>query len=542
MEADVETAGTKAARRVLSIPEILSSVLSFNSSKDAARCQVVCRAWFPVAIPITWAHVGSFKQIFSALLPLSPVGEEEGKKILVIVYFQLFPPLKGHSVLTSRKGFTRNITFCDWKRAVARFSHMKSLHLNSDELFSEYSIFELLVSRPNRSIFPKLEHLDIVLDYPYLLLRLATIFLHVGVKRLQVHSSISTTNPETHQPTPRFEAAASFVHEASHYCFLIEHLDFKATHPADVDNLEVLAVSRVHLPAFRKLRVFFAPCELLTTLTVFFFLGSLLELEEVHSHDNNIEAGDVFYRPLHLHLPAHPVQPLSFAKLTHLELCDYIENLHWFFLRVSPGMSLPKLETLKMTMHWRDDAAVMKAILKKLTTGSPRLKKLWIIRRCFTDHEVPKEDDTHFPMDYNFLQVLTNFAELEDISLAHAWPVQIDNDELANLVSNLPSLLALDLNSSPLFSTRTSITLDALEMISQHCSRLIDLGLYLQLDENLDTRINADAGVLFPDLKKISFGRSFLSETNESRIVQYLAKVLRPTCGLDVRMDVSCSM
>ncbi len=51
---EAAAAGSAIAIRVLGIPEILMTVLSFNRPKDAARCIRVCLAWYALATRCAW--------------------------------------------------------------------------------------------------------------------------------------------------------------------------------------------------------------------------------------------------------------------------------------------------------------------------------------------------------------------------------------------------------------------------------------------------------------------------------------------------------
>lgn len=69
----------KNPRRALSNAEILSIVLSFSQTGDAARCARVCKAWHQVALDHVWWEVKGFKALFGILAPLKqPENSKDG--------------------------------------------------------------------------------------------------------------------------------------------------------------------------------------------------------------------------------------------------------------------------------------------------------------------------------------------------------------------------------------------------------------------------------------------------------------------------------
>ncbi|KLO06785.1 hypothetical protein SCHPADRAFT_678614 [Schizopora paradoxa] len=504
-----------AARRVLGIPEILDFIFSYNDSKDAARCMIVCKCWRTVALKFTWTHVVSFKQIFNALAPLSPC--EKDSPCLTI---------------------SRHIVPPDWLRALPKFAFTKTMCLNMGDRVTDYAVIEFLVSRRKVDVlFPCLERLKIVLDAADpVLLRLATIFLHSGVKHLQ----FDARNAEALDNTHRSKALTILVTESTGLCPNIEHLDFLVTGPMEQNKLDLLASERTFLAGYRNLRIFCAPCELLQH-SILFFLGHLTELKEVHSY-NNIEARNSFFQPRYRCYVISPIfKPLiSFKNLAHLELCDAIQSVVDFLIRYR--LMFPKLDTLEINAHWSDDAAHIKKLIGELAIASPSLKRLTIARRCFPQHALPSSLGNLDPIHYSILCGLAGLTKLEVFRLAHAWPVKINDEELTELVSICPALRVLELNSNPLYVLPSSITLDVLGMISHRCPWIESLALFIQLEEDLSARVSAIAEPSILNFKELSFGRTYLPAHNENYLVPYLALTVSPACGVDVDFEVSCSM
>ncbi len=345
------------------------------------------------------------------------------------------------------------------------------MELSVDENIADLSILELSISRPEapkRLIFPRLERLKIVFDNPqYALLRLATIFLHDAIKHLRFDST------NIHVGDRNFAAAVFLVGETARLCPNVDHVDFMATAPADCGSLQFLADSRRFLPGWRSLRTFCAPGDLLT-FDIMIYLANSEALEEVSSL-NDIESGDPAWELRRRIVNFTPqFQAHAFTKLSQLELSDTIEGASLFF---SSSHVYPSLESFCLTSRWSNDGEHMGNFLQKLSVACPRLKGMEITRSPYPEQEVPKEDQEGIPIDYQSLNALTQFSNLETFCLTHAWPVRVNNEELTQLVCNCPAwsviapaLRILHLNShAPLPTTTTSITLKVLKMLSERC-------------------------------------------------------------------------
>jgi len=480
--------------------DILKQAYTFCGDRDLTRCAQTCKNWTDPALDIIWFELEAkeFVNLFAILAPLEPA--------------QLH--CQSSDFLT-RMEFTRPISHRDWKRFIPYASRVRIMdgfdHQGQFSMISEAALADILITRPSTNpILPRIKTLkvdgELVPDYPWC--KFFTGLLHDGLQELCIYIPSLELSPD---------AVLSFLEEVVWRSPNITSLSIESslmTFVGDVGVSLSSSISRMHnLRKFVALSCLLTPVELCV-------LEQLPHLQEVSIFfDSHLQG-----RMTNGALPKF-VSPNPFPQLTSLELQASLAEL-CRYLSLANGIS-PGLRTLFVDVISQSKFGIFQNALVKIAEAFPHLEYLSITRN--EDFNVVDEvaGSVRPPLTYGNLHPLTRMTRLQTFILKYEVVVSMTNRELCTLLSQCPSLVALDLNQEPIVLSPTELTINVLPLIAQACPRLADLALYV--DTNVKP-LETSSLSTFTNLKSISLGISLLQ--CRPVVATLLAQVLPEGCRL----------
>ncbi|VDC03683.1 unnamed protein product [Peniophora sp. CBMAI 1063] len=137
------------------------------------------------------------------------------------------------------------------------------------------------------------------------------------------------------------------------------------------------------------------------------------------------------------------------------------------------------------------------------------------------------EDWANEPLTMETIRPLTTLRDMQRVSIAHARPLNICNDDVHFLCSRLSGLRRLILNPVPRFKATCDLTLLSMAHVSSLCPRIRHLALYaypptLQEQNYLKTVTH------FPTGMQLQLHASPLQVDEQKEVALFLSRILRP--------------
>jgi len=215
----------------------------------------------------------------------------------------------------------------------------------------------------------------------------------------------------------------------------------------------------------------------------------------------------------------------AFQKMTDLTLQCSFSELHRY---LASDVVCACLEDLLIDVVFQFDAPMFRNCLVQIVDVFPILASLVITRR--EDLSVIRsKTEGGASLAYQDLESLPRLKFLHNFELHHTNPISMNDDELANLLSQCPSLSNVYLNSEPIFPSATLLTVNVLPLLAKRCPQLEALSLYL--DGTRDVNVSESAELYtFENLFYIDFGTSSVSDDGD--VMTLLAQVLPLDCEI----------
>ncbi len=215
----------------------------------------------------------------------------------------------------------------------------------------------------------------------------------------------------------------------------------------------------------------------------------------------------------------------AFPRLAQLRLQCSLEE--WNRLLATAVCMSPNLCHLKSMSSPRTTQKLFQRCLKLIAETFPLLQSLKFTRNG--DLSVIIGNGPDASLGYEDLVPLTSLKKLVRFKLRFVVPVSIKNNELAVLLSKMPSLEVLELNPDPIRLTPTPLDMNVLPMLALACPNLQSLLLHL----NATKPITTPDHFAFKQLSKIGFGTSPLQDSGKHDIMVFLSQIVPEDCKMD---------
>lgn len=204
------------------------------------------------------------------------------------------------------------------------------------------------------------------------------------------------------------------------------------------------------------------------------------------------------------------------------------------------GANFPSLVSLRVDSFCRENALSLQKTLERITVTFPSLNDLYlraIFEVATSEHAT---EGSAAEISCKTLKAVTSLKQLKKFHLKWPLPLRGTDVELSEILSQMPQIEKLVLNSNPGDPTApVDMTPDVLPLIAQHCHSLRDLALFVNCTaksalcspisrtQNYGGRLNC----VFRSLESLSLGRSPVDPDPQSLALK-LSRVLLPTCKL----------
>ncbi len=499
--------------------EILDNIFSFCEEDDAARSARVCKNWMDVALDHAWhdLDVEGFIYLCKILAPLGVVpGQTESAEssvlcmacILHICYFSVYSP-KGCSGVSASHHPQRLETFLAFCKESDAITSPVS---DCCRILSRASLADLMLTKPNAlPLLPQLRVLQVGGNmnndaYPWRDFFIQ--FLHDRLRRLDIVL-----------PTDAQNIASCFLDEVTWRAPNVEFFDVVTLAPSNEAVTDSDSITRFVLPMQKLTRVAFSSCLLVPSLIL--SLQNMPSLETIHVYSDRPNIIDMtpFGR-----LPQSIIAD-AFPRLAQLRLQCSLEE--WNRLLATAVCMSPNLCHLKIDVVSADHPKTFQRCLKLIAETFPLLQSLKFTRNG--DLSVIIGNGPDASLGYEDLVPLTSLKKLVRFKLRFVVPVSIKNNELAVLLSKMPSLEVLELNPDPIRLTPTPLDMNVLPMLALACPNLQSLLLHL----NATKPITTPDRFAFKQLSKIGFGTSPLQDSGKHDIMVFLSQIVPEDCKMD---------
>ncbi|KAJ8514215.1 hypothetical protein ONZ45_g8214 [Pleurotus djamor] len=471
-----------AAQHVLSIPELLSTIILFSDRKSNASNLVVCKRWAEEVIKVEW-------EVLDGDNPLTQLR-----------LFRLLAPI---IEVAGAYKFTRELTHDDWVVFNRYALRVKSFTLYSDEWRMYGDILNSLGSRER--LLPNLKYLEAPCDT-----QIYRLFVHPHLISLTIRPS-----PEGlgNDEDPH-EISSTFTHLSEdglrplrlrHLAFdglYLEDNDFSIAEPAIISFLRSLGDHLLSLalhPTWLSINITHA-------------VAQFPHLVKLVSTD--LDAA-IAVNPLTF---SNALDPKSFSALQNLAVMVRFDRA---VSCLSSGIeSLSRLTTLALVSDCVEQPDIFTRLLSVIAQVSPLLIDLEVE----SSERIRSEPDGHEHMlTFEELKPLLRLGKLERLVIVHPSPLQLDYEDLKTVAQTFKHLMTLVLNPEPSERKHTTLHMSAVSALSNLHS-LEDISIYV--DTSPKRFPKTDELVVFKGLKRLSFGYSMMTKDAVIPSSVYLSRVV----------------
>jgi hypothetical protein len=489
--------------RVLGIPELLDMIFSFLKSPSNAVNARVCKRWSEIALDLLWRDVDDLHRLFGTLAPLRKTARNE----YVSEYFYVFIDW---SQISAIQEFDRLPEAGDWRRFEKYGSRIRRLVYKSNSKTMKQSVFdEIARTRTRLDILPNMHTLH--WNAP---LSLSLIFMHSGVKHFTVFLPCDLIAVS---PRP-------FFHDVIARMPNLTTLDIRSTVPMNAIQEEMIdllsSLSKLHKVVFPRFYVTTKVAEALSRLEHL----SIIEFQ--YGPEQGCGApGDV-----------EPFQPVltegAFPALWDHSITASFDDVARF---VDIPFAPTNLTTIYVDSDVIETPQSVHDILSILSENCQMLKFLALVslRDASTAFLIENPFDQTMVITMETLQPVLKLINLTSLELAHQYPLALKQHDIELLAATWPALETLLLNTEPVYSENSNLTLEALTPFAKYCPKLTHLGIFLDATI-VETPLALSATYptpVFQRLRRLSMGVSIIKD--DHTVALYLSQLLPLQCALD---------
>ncbi|KAJ8514217.1 hypothetical protein ONZ45_g8212 [Pleurotus djamor] len=472
---------------VLRVPELLTRIFSFSTTKDNGRNLLVCKLWSNEVLNIEWKVVIEATHLYNLLAPLE------------------------RPEMTEFTCFTRPLTPEDWMRFDNYAWRIRSLNLWLTPLNFDMSLYHEIATTRNRLNFlPNLCTLTIPA-----ITTVVQLFAHTNITSFTVRTLAGEND------NSEFEIKGAV---------LLSHIRYK------MPNLQRLCIDLYALPtemgdirseasltlaSLKKLSYLSLPPPWLRDRVA----KTISKLPNLHTLETtSLQASDPSEEPdaplFSTNLPAE-----SFPKLTNLLVWISYPRAAACFSQAFWPTSLEVLELDATKPATRED---LKQVIAAISGSCPRLTvlKLDDSYASFSSDDVPEG----LGLRFQDLEPLTSCKYLTELHIVHDPPFLLDASDIVKLIKPLKCLTDLHLNAMPHIQSPSPLPISCLSSIVSARPSLHSLGLYVSTSSADVPR--ADPMATFKSLKVLHFGYSTLAKNDVAPVAFYLGHILPRNCEI----------
>ncbi|KAG1744906.1 uncharacterized protein EDB91DRAFT_1121572 [Suillus paluster] len=466
--------------RVLFIPELLDTILSFMDGDDHVINACVCRQWSEITLDCIWREVDDLPRLLTLLRPYKAKGTYH--------YFDGLPDST------------------DWAR-FQKYAHRVRTLRFQQEMDADYSglLDDMARTRTTLEMLPNLHTLEWLFEDVDCMER-ATLFMHQRVKHLIISA-----------PPFRYKTKTPFFVDI---CVRVPHLqllDLRIPYRAECIETTILELLR-GLPDLKK--IIFP--EFFLTSTIVSELSRMKHINIVQ-FEYGYEQGFGDERDVDSFAPV--LEQGAFPALWDLAITACIRDVMKF---MNADFAPINLTSLYINTYVEHKPQELHTLLVTLSERCRRLSQLYILLSHHITGQlelVPADQIT-----FNTLKPLLSFPNLTTFQVMHKYPVNITLEEIEELASRWPSLESLTLNEEPLVMHEFPLDLRALVPFARHCPKLRRLGLF----------IDATPTMIPPTPKLKPFAALYILSLGTSRardpdaVAAFMSHLCPPGCKLEV--------
>ena len=339
-------------------------------------------------------------------------------------------------------------------------------------------------------------------------------FMHSGVKHFTVLLPSSLT---TISPRPFFQDITARMPK-------LTSLDLRSWVPMNAFQEEMIELLS-NLPKLQKLvfpRFYFTTkvAEALSRLEPL----SIIEFQYKPEQGCGF-AGDV-----------QPFQPVltegAFPALWDLSLTAAFDDVARF---VDIPFAPTNLTTLHVDSDFIETPKSVHDILSILSENCQMLKYLALVslRNASTTILIENRFDETMVISMETLQPVLKLTNLTSLELEHQYPFTLKQHDIELLAATWPGLETLLLNTEPVYSDKSNLTLEALTPFAKYCPKLTHLGIFLDAT-TVEPPLALSATYptpIFQRLRRLSMGVSIIKD--DHTVALYLSQLLPLLCTLD---------
>lgn len=470
--------------RVLDIPELLDMVFSFLKPPSNAVNARVCKRWSEIALDLLWRDVDDLHRLFGTLAPLRKTTRNEYE-------------------------FDRLPEAGDWKRFEKYGARIRRLVYKANITIKQSVFDEIARTRTRLDILPNMHSLH--WEAP---LSLSIMFMHSGVKHFTVFLPLELKRVS---PRPFFQDVIARMPK-------LTSLDIRSSVPMNAieeETIELLSnLPKLHKIVFPRFYVTTKVAEALSRLEHL----SIIEFQYASEQGCGAPA-DV-----------QPFEPVltegAFPALWDHSITASFEDVARF---VDIPFAPTNLTTLYVDSEIIETPKSVHDILSILSENCQMLKFLALVslRAASTDYLLEYPFDETMSITMETLQPLLKLTNLTSLELVHQYPLALKQHHIELLAATWPALETLLLNTEPVYSNESNLTLDALTPFAKYCPKLTHLGVFLDAT-TVETPLALSVPFptpVFQRLKRLSMGVSIIKD--DHTVALYLSQLLPLHCVLD---------
>ncbi|KAI0048113.1 hypothetical protein FA95DRAFT_1558387 [Auriscalpium vulgare] len=451
--------------RALAIPELLSIVCSYSTTAENARNALVSRQWNSVALDHIWKEVDNLYYILRILVPM-------------------------HSRNDHPFAFTRPPTQQDWTRFAPYARRVRSIRYqprSDHQPRSEYhhilddSVFQDLArTRTSLAVFPNLrllwwEEFDTRAHQ--------LVFMHEGIT--EFHVLLQPLAPQSVMMEGYFADVTARMPALQTLCLLC---------PLGDGGYIPTAAFQTLVAGAQKLKRIKLPKDSLNGAT----LKELAKLPHLGAIEFDTDGG---LKSDNTPTIQKTLAPTDFPALWDLCLNSDLADMRTFLVG---GALLPNLKCLFVDSLNAEKASTVHDLLVDIAASYPDLEMFAM------DVVVPMHEQlASETLTLSHIRPLLSLKSLKSLELRHNFPLDLTEEDVAELAQALPKLENLVLNPEPLELCKPTLDLQVLLTLARHCPALQKVSIYLNADATSALSLpSTSTSRLFPALHTLVFGVS----------------------------------
>jgi hypothetical protein len=525
------------AHAAIHVPELLDQILVYCTRRDLTSAARVSRLWFEHAMDALWWDIDGlepFIHLLGTLLEADGLPESEAELVsLDFLFVSVVLRLYLHVQLEEFPTEPVLSRFLQYARRVRSFTLSTALGLEGPTYAR--NLWRLLINRAGSfNDFPNLRSLEWT--------------PHQEIENKSFRTGADVFHA-THFMSPALDELIIYVPYDEGMLTLCGPPDLRSI-STNLTKLRTLAYLELRmdisvqtietelvelLRQLANLRRFFLPGYWHTSSV----LEAVSELSHLDAFGSVVDDTSGIGRRADVMTVRPALRQGAFSQLSTLSLCASIDDT----LALLSNVCGPRLRELTLqSANFLESPAQVRHFLTELHDLARNIEVLTLELRL-SGHDAPVElisDSDAMPLSLPDLLPVGSLPNLADFALYHLRSIDLSDNDLEELLKQLPGLAELRLGHEPFVkptSVAASLTCAALAVAARCCPRLECLGLFLDTSSPNIPEASPAAPVRFACLADFDIGSSLLATTEIRKMGEYLDHLLPPGCTLSWGFD-----